>query len=185
VIGLFGLYNYLKNKISYKNFDFWVNNPALLFMLFLMIFTPSVLFNIARDIYLFKQSDQYNLEQTFYISDDFSAAAKFLYDQPHDKIILAADIPAKFIPSMTGQSVYIAHAHETLFYYAKLNYLFKFYANDDDPVFKEKFLRSREIDYVLFSDYEKELGGFDPSSVDFLNLVFDSTSVKIYSLIID
>lgn len=185
VIGLFSLFEYLKNKLTSKKFNFWINNPALMLVLFVMFFMTSIFYVIGRDVYLFNQSQNEKVQNIFYLPNDFVAVSEYLSHQPQGRVILAADIPAKFIPSLSGQNVFVAHAHETLFYQSKIIYALMFYADNKNSNFKQKFLADNSIDYVLFSQYEKELGIFNPSSADFLQLAFDSPEVKLYQVVIE
>jgi len=116
------------------------------------------------------------------LPQDFKKAAEYL-SIADPGIVLAADIPSKFIPGYSGQSVYAAHAHETLFYRSKIVYVLMFYADNNNSDFKQQFLVDNNIKYVLFSEYEKKLGSFDPSSVDFLSLVVDSPEAKLYQVV--
>lgn len=185
VMGAFDLFEYLKKKLPYKKFDFWVNNPSLMFVIFVMLFMTTIFFAIGSDAYMFGQGQNKKIQSIFYLPNDFISTAKYLSQQPRGQVVLAADIPAKFIPSLSGQSVFAAHAHETLFYQSKIIYVLMFYADNEDSNFKKNFLVDNNIDYILFSEYEKELGNFDPSLVDFLELVVDLPKAKLYQVVIE
>lgn len=181
VTGLFDLYQFLKKKISDKRFNFWINSPALWLILFLILFSTSVLYSVGRDIKFFVQPGEKTLDKLF-LPQDFKKATEYLSIADFG-VVLAADIPSKFIPGYSGQTVYAAHAHETLFHSSKIVYVLMFYADNDNGDFKQKFLADNNIKYVLFSEYEKKLGNFDPSFADFLTLVVDSREVKLYEFI--
>ncbi len=182
VIGLFGLKGYLQSRLKPKTFDLWINNVTLLIFLFILLFGFSNIFSLARDFYFFKSKPS-QIKTSLYLPKDFSAAFGWLSSQSQGKIILAADIPSKFIPGFSGQTVYVAHAHETLFFSAKLPYLLRFFNRNDDEEFKKQFLSKNRIDYVFYSDYEKKLGEFNPAGKDYLKLVFDSAQAQIYQVI--
>lgn len=179
VSGLFASYNFLKNKLSKSKFDFWLNNPTLIVMLFVLLFSPSIIFSVGRDFNLFSNQNQ----NITYMPNDFYKATNYLSKQPLGQVVLAGDISSKFIPSMSKQFVYAGHGHETLYHASKLARLLNFYEDNNNLESKKRFLANEKINYVLFGEYEKELGGFNPSSVDFLELVFDSTEVKLYKVV--
>lgn len=182
VVALFESYQFLKNKLSPKRFDFWVNNPALMMILFFVCLMPSTLYSYSRDLFFFIKPTE-SIKQQLFLPVDLLRSFDWLSDQPKGKIILAADIPSKFIPGFSGQTVFIAHAHETLFFNSKLVFLIWFYGANDQDDAKFNFLTKNNIDYVVFSDYEKKLGSFNPTFKDYLILDFDSPSVKIYRVV--
>ena len=177
-----GLYQAAKQRLAPKTFDFWINNPYLATMGFLILFMPSVFYCLARDVYAFSQTSNDNLKKVFFLPKDLYAAAEYLSQQPRGTV-LAAEIPAEFIPALSGQSDYVAHGQETLFYYSKIVYRQAFYSDSQNLAFKKNFLQKNSIDYVLFSQYEKELGSFDPTQAAFLKLVFDRPEVKVYQFV--
>ena len=181
-IGLFEMYNYLKEKIKPTTFDFWINNQALWLIFFIIFFTGSTIFNIGRDIYYFSQKPE-DVAMVFYLPKDVVEAMNWLKAQPKPQTVLAADITAKFTPSISGQSVYFGHPQETLFPYAKAMYLVWFFKQDDNDEAKKRFLIGQKIDFVFYSDYEKKLGEFNPREKDYLELVFDLPKAKVYRVI--
>lgn len=182
VIGLFALRNYLKIKLPANIFNFWVNNPTLLVLLFFVLFSMASLYSLARDIYYFTyKPGQAKID--LYLPNDVVGAIKWLSHQPRSKVILAADIPSKFIPGFSGQTVYLAHGHETLFYSSKFIYLVWFFEDNEYDRFKHQFLIKQGIDYIFYTDYEKGLGSFNPASKDYLKLVFDLPQAQIYQVV--
>jgi len=183
VSGLFDAFQYLKTKVSDQIFNFWIDNKALWLILFLVMFFPSTLYSVGRDVNIFVNDWDRTFDELF-LPEDFIHATNYL-SSAEPGLIIAADIPSKFIPGYSGQTVYIAHAHETLFYKAKFPFLIRFYSSLVDDAEKKRFLNSNDIDYVFYSEYEKQLGNFDPASKDYLKLIFDSPEVKIYRVLKD
>jgi len=184
VAGLFYLRDYLAVKLKPNQFDFLVENPFLLVILFVVLFGPSTLFNLYRDLYFFAAQPK-EVKEKFYLSQEVVLAINWLQNQPPGQVVLAGEMPAKFIPGFSGQSVYLAHLHETLFYEAKLPYLIWFFKDNNQDQAKKEFLSKRDINYVFYSDYEKALGSFNPATKDYLRLVFNSGKVQIYQVIKD
>ncbi len=182
VYGIFEFGKYLKSRLSYKAYEYFVNNIYLLVFLFLLLFSTSNIFSVARDIYLFAfQSAE--VKKILYLPKDYFSAVKWLSTNSNNSLILASDIPSKFIPGFSGQRVYAAHAHETLFFYSKIIYTLWFFSDNRNDENKLKFLNKENIGYILYSDYEKELGTFNPAAKDYLKLVFDRPAVKVYQVV--
>ncbi|MCL5794902.1 MAG: hypothetical protein M1338_00890 [Patescibacteria group bacterium] len=182
--GLVDLYYYLKTLISPKKFDFWINNPALMMILFLIFFGLSNVYNIGRDLYYFITKPA-NIKEILYVPKDVVKAISWLDDQPNNKIILAGDMTSKFIPGFSGQLVYFGHPQETLFANAKAMNVVWFFKSDGDNQSKRNFLVKNNIDYVFYSEYEKKLGDYSPENKNYLKLVYVSPRARIYQVIKD
>ena len=184
LVEIFELFDYLKIKIKPKTFDFWVNNPFLLGMIFLVLFLPSTLFSISRDVYYFTYQPSL-VKDRFYLAKDFLKAADWLRNAPRPGTVLGAELSSRFLPGFSGRTVYLAHDHETLFFDAKLIQVIWFYKDNQASEAKKKFLRDKGIDYIIYGDYEKELGSFDPAQKDYLKLVFTSSKIQVYEAVIN
>ncbi|MBI3290903.1 hypothetical protein HYZ76_01315 [Candidatus Falkowbacteria bacterium] len=183
VIGLFSLRDLLEIRLKPKVFDFWVNNPALLFLLFIFVFGTASLYSLSRDYYYFyfKPGQTYD---SLYLSQDFMAAMSWLSDKPKSEVVLGAPLPSYFIPAFSGHPVYAAHGHETLFFYSKIVYVDNFFQTKSDQV-RRNFLGRESIKYLLYTKHEKKLGDFDPAGQDYLELVFDRPQAKLYRVTLD
>ncbi|GEM_PF-594956 len=175
---------YLKLNFSniYKKI---INGNTLLFsIIFVLFFSLSNIFQLVRDIYYFTAKPN-QTGQIFYLEQGLISAYSWLEQQAKKKVVLAADIPAKFTPSYSGQIAYVAHAHETIFYYAKAAYLNWFFAdnNKENDDKKHAWLQREGIDYILYSPYEKELGDFQPQEKNYLKPVFSSGQTTVYEVL--
>ncbi|MFA6215804.1 MAG: hypothetical protein WC768_04520 [Patescibacteria group bacterium] len=184
VVGLFGAKDFLAKRLEAGTFNFWVNNPFLLFIIFVILFLPSVFFSVFRDYYYFILKPGQTKVQ-LYLPKDFFKAAAWLKNQSGSRIVLAAEIPSMFIPAFGLSPVYVAHGHETLFYYAKRTEVIWFFADNKNDEAKAKFLKKQGIDYIFYSDYEKELGDFNPATKSYLKLVFNSPQAQILEVVKD
>jgi hypothetical protein len=182
VVGIFYIFDFLKNHSSNKFFNFWVNNNFLLGVLFAVFFLPSVFFVLMRDVYYFtaKPIEIINL---FYLPNDFMSAMRWLKDQPSSIVLADGSISAKFIPAFGLQRTYLSHLHETLFAESKSMYTSWFFSDDNNIDAKRDFLLKENISYLLYTDYEKKLGSFDPSTKSYFKLVFDLPKAKIYQVV--
>ncbi len=164
-------------KYIHKNF-------VLLGILFILFFAMSTIFHLVRDSYYFTAQPN-NTAKIFYLPNDLERAFYWLDQQPDEQIVLAADIPAKFIPGYAGQIAYVAHNHETIFYYPKALFTRWFYADNDfkNDEKKHAWLQREKIDYIIYSPYEKELGDFQPQEKDYLQPVFSSGETTVYQVL--
>lgn len=182
VLALHQLFYILKNKLKPKFFELFVNNQALLAIGFVLIFGMSTFYSVLRDFYILFYGSPATKEKLF-INQDVEAAGRWLASQPKNGSVLAADIPSKFITSWARQQVFAGHPHETLNYYAKFPKVIWFFGSQKDLAAKKEFLIKENISFIFYSDYEKELGSFDPAQVSYLKRVFDSPEAQIYQLI--
>lgn len=178
IVGLVGIWEYGRLKLKPKVFNFWFGNWALWLMLFLGFGCVSNIFSLARDLYYFTAKPGF-IREVLYLTTDVESAMAWLRDQPADAV-LAAEIPSKFIPSFSGQTVYAAHGIETLYFEAKQPLVFWFYADNTNDRAKRQFLLDRQIGYIFYSDYERQLGSFNPAGKDYLELVFDRPGAQVY-----
>ena len=179
VVGLSGIWQYCRTKLTPQRFSFWLQNPALLLLLFIGFFGLSNLFSLTRDFYYFNEKPL-AVKQFFYLPDDVVAGMTWLENQPAGTVLAADEVPAKFIPGFSGQVVYAAHPHETLFFYAKQPLVHWFFSENENDRARRQFLFDRQISYVFYSDYERGLGSFDPAGKDYLELVFDAPGAQVY-----
>lgn len=178
------LYHYL--KANFYNFykKIIINNTILFSILFVLLFAMSNIFQLVRDVYYFTTKPN-QTAQIFYLEQGLKNSFTWLEQNVSQQVILAADIPAKFVPSYAGQVAYVAHAHETIFYYAKALSTQWFYADNNREKDDKKYawLRREGIDYVLYSPYEKDLGSFQPQEKDYLRPVFSKGQTTIYEVL--
>ncbi len=178
------IYHYVKLNFNNIYKKIIINNILLFSILFILFFSLSNIFQLVRDIYYFTAKPN-QTRQIFYLEQDLISAYSWLEQQAKKRVVLAVDISAKFTPSYSGQIAYVAHAHETIFYYTKTAYLHWFFAdnnkkNDDK---KHAWLKREGIDYVLYSPYEKELGDFQPQAKNYLKPVFSIGQTTIYQVL--
>src|SRR3989338_4830610 len=178
VVGLSGIWDDCRLRLTPGRFDFWFRNPTLWLLLFLGFFGASNLYSVARDLYYFSAKPAV-VEPIFYLPNDAVVAMSWLGGQPAGTV-LAAEIPSKFLPGFSGHVVYAAHDDETLYFEAKQPLVFWFYADNKNDQAKQRFLLDRQISYVFYSAYERELGSFNPAGKDYLELVFDTPTAQIY-----
>ncbi|MDD2807256.1 MAG: hypothetical protein PHW95_01895 [Patescibacteria group bacterium] len=181
-VGLLYFYRWAQIHCPRKIYDFWIKNPALWLMLFILLFAPSNIYGLVRDVY-YAVYQPGEIATYYYIPTDDLQAFAWLKNQPKIQNVLSFGLADSFIPAFSGQASYAAHAQETLFFNSKFIQVVWFYGSNINDSAKEKFLAANNITFVFYSDYEKKLGDFAPSQKKYLSLVFSTPTAKIYQVI--
>ena len=84
------------------------------------------------------------------------------------------------MPYYADRFVYVGHGPETLDYENKYQKVNDFYADRYSTKEIKGFLAKKRINYVFYSDLEKNIGKFDPEKYDFLEKVYENKGAKIY-----
>ncbi|MDX9893614.1 MAG: hypothetical protein RB292_04375 [Patescibacteria group bacterium] len=184
VLGLSRFYQILCFKLPARIFNFWINNPALWLIIGLVFLMPSTIYSVARDFYYFHH--QGPLAKAYlYLPSDLHQIYDYLASQRSGQVVLASEISSRFVPGFSGQTVYFSHPHETLFYEAKLPLVINFFSTNNQDDYKQSFLYDAGIDFVIYSEYEKQLGEFQPSTKNYLDLIVDLPKAQLYRVIIN
>jgi hypothetical protein len=117
----------------------------------------------------------------YYLSGDEVAALQWLEQNsaPSDVVLSSLTI-GQYVPSASGNTVYLAHWAQTLDFFAKRDAVAHFFdaaASDDE---REAILTNSEVSYVIQGPAERSLGGFDPSRSAMLERAFETPSVSVY-----
>ncbi len=179
VLALYYIYQYLKNKLDKKRFNFLVNNKYLLIILFILFFTTSHFYNWTREIAVFAES-----YPQLYLSQDRVAAYQWLKENTtSDEIILSDQYNGNLIPGKIGRRVYMGHGVETLHFQSKFVQTVWFFATNKFDKKKRDFLKRENIGYIFYSNNERGIGSFTPENKDYLRQTFVNNRVKIYEVI--
>jgi len=179
VFGLQFIYKYLQQKLTAKNFDFYINNKYLAIILFILLFTSSNINNWIREIAVFAE-----IYPQLYVHNSSITGYDWLKNNTiADTVILTDLYNGNLIPGRTGRKVYIGHGVETLFFESKLMQMVWFYSTNNLDAKKIKFLQQGNIDYIFYSPNEKGIGDFNPAEKKYLKNVFSQEEVQIYQVI--
>lgn len=179
VFGLYFIYNYLKTKLSAKNFDFYIHNKWLMIIIFILFFTSSNIYNWIREIAVFAE-----IYPQLYLANDKIAGYDWLKtNTPQGTVVLTDLYNGNIIPGRTGRKVFVGHGVETLFFESKLNQMLWFFTTNHLDDKKQQFLKDNNIQYIFYSDNEKDIGTFNPNQKDYLQRVFSQDGVDIYQVI--
>ncbi len=179
VYACYELMDYLHQR-QFRWHQLLKTNKVLLVLLFVLFFSMSLVFSVARDVYYFTYKPGITSISMF-IPKEIREALQWLKKQDRRGVVMAEpDIMAKFIPAFSQQMAFAAHGIETIDYQNKLEQVEWFWSERASDKAREKLLEQAGIKYVFFSPYEKMLGSYDPASSAYLDLVFHNELVSIY-----
>ncbi len=177
--GLNLLWQYLKSNSNLSKIKFLVN-PYLITLVFILLFCMSNIFNLFRDYYYCT-----NRLSLFYINRDALNGFNWLDQQPDkNKLVVAREYYGHLVPGFSGNKVYFAHGHETLFYDSKKIEVNNFFSSSTTQEKKYSWLLDRNISYI-FDDMEDGTVVSRFESLPYLKKVFDAPKAKIYEVIKD
>lgn len=176
-VGLFNILKYLKLKFKHFYQSYIVR--LLLVPIFFILICSTTFLNIWQETYGFTEK-----RPPSFISAKSYEAVKWLKNvNSRNEIILSENRMGNIIPSITGGLVYIGHGHQTVNWTDKLLETEEwFFKNNKFDVQKEEWLKSENIDYLFWSEQEKDLGDFEPEQKKYLEKVFKNSEVKIFKI---
>lgn len=151
---------------------------SLFFSLGLIILLPLTNIQIlGQDFYLFHQRKSL----PYYLKNEYIEAFSWIEKNlSENEIILSSFYMGNFIPAYTGRIVYIGHGPQTIDLPNKEKIVEWFFNNNEGD--KYKFLIDNKINYLFYSQKEKELGDYNPATKDYLKKVFENQEVAIYKI---
>ena len=119
----------------------------------------------------------------FYLTRDDVAALSWLESnaQPDDVVLSSLTI-GQYVPAWTGANAFLAHWAETLDFFGKSKDVVRYYAAGTPDADRLTLLRQNGVDFVFSGEPERELGSYDPASSSALQLVYQNSSVRIFSV---
>jgi len=183
VVALFFLAEKFLTPANLKKYPVWLDNKVMAAILFLVLFMPSIVFNLTRDIYYFTFRPP-AVAPYFYLSAASLEAMKQLANLPAGQNVLANDlVDSLFIPGQAAQAVYLAHSIETIDYPVKIYYFQWFFYSDRAEIKKHQFLLDQNIDYLFFNFQNQKPGYFNPTTKSYLQLVYQNSQVAVYQVL--
>ncbi|MFH1187473.1 MAG: hypothetical protein V1688_01270, partial [bacterium] len=169
---------YLKEKFKKSPFNIFFNKFSLI-IIFILVFTLSNLFVVKMDMEYFSEKNR-----LFYFDEQQIESYKFLKNEVScEDVILSGIINGNAIPGVAGRKVYLGHVNvETLYYDSKLAYAQWFFKDNGNDEKKINFLQENNIKYIYYSEYEKEMGNFQPAEKSYLEQIFVNGFAIIYKI---
>lgn len=178
VIAIFEIKKIFQNK-NIPWLKLAVENNSLLIIIFIFVFCLTNIFNIFRDLNYFQTRYFY-----FYLNSNMLDGFNWLEQKPlGQSLVLSSDTVGLLIPGLASQRCYYSHSIETMDLAKKEIWVKWFFADNNQDQQKKSWLTGQDINYLFYSDFEKQMGNFDPSTKDYLKPVFSQNNVIIYEVI--
>lgn len=119
--------------------------------------------------------------QVMYPLKDWWQGIEWLEENTKRNEVVLSDITAgNYIPAYSGNTVYLGHSSETVFYDQKKPLVNRFFNGAMTGSEAKDFLKKGRINYVFLGPQEKNLGEFKP--YDFLEEVYKNDFVVIFEV---
>ncbi|MCJ7797876.1 MAG: hypothetical protein MUQ56_14135, partial [Thermoleophilia bacterium] len=119
----------------------------------------------------------------FYLTRDDVAALTWLESNAHsDDVVLSSLTIGQYVPAWTGANAFLGHWAETLDFFGKSKAVALYYAAGTPEADRLILLRQYGVDFVFSGEPEREFGSYDPASSSALQLVYQNSSVRIFSV---
>lgn len=147
---------------------------VIILILFTLVFNGP--FAILMDLWVIKN---YGLPQ--YINRNYIETFAWMKNNlPAESVIFAnMEFWDTNISGYTGLVSYWAGGYFSSFN-ENLDKVHWFFKDNQSPEEKIWFLNQNNIDYLFYSDFEKRLGVFDPSQLNYLQLVYKNQDAEVY-----
>jgi hypothetical protein len=99
--------------------------------------------------------------------------------------ILASVINGNLIPGLIGRRVFLGHGIETIDFKVKIAELQDFFQDKKSEAAEKDFLIKNRINYLFYSDLERQLGSINPDAKYFLRKIYNKDGVEIFKVIED
>lgn len=113
------------------------------------------------------------MEAIFWVRDNTS----------HDKVVLAAETLGSMIPAYAGNTVFLGHGNQTVFFDEKKLLINLFFSGQMSQKEASAFLQKYRIDYVVSGPEELAMGDIASLKYPFLRLVFANDMVSVWEVI--
>lgn len=122
-------------------------------------------------------------ENRYFIrSGEFEALQYLATQVKGDDVVFANLSIGEFVPALTGARAFWGHWAQTLDFYGKGGIVQAFYSTVATDEQRQEALKQYGVTYVFYSDEEKALGDYDPSTAPFLQSVYDQDGVTIFKV---
>jgi hypothetical protein len=120
----------------------------------------------------------------YYLHRDDVAALRWIEANasPSDVVLSSLTI-GEYVPSYTRAHAFLAHWAQTLDFYGKRDDVDRYFDAKTDPSFRLSLDSQFGVKYVFYGEAERALGGFDPATAPYLQIVFDSPETQVYRVI--
>jgi len=139
---------------------------------------------LPTNLYLFawRFVDLHRYSYPFYLHRDEVAAMRWLEaNADPNEVVLSAFVTGHYIPGLAGTRAFLANAVMTIDFNRKRERVNAFFDPATPDEERRALIEQYGIHYVFYGPLEQSLGGFDPGRTDYLRLVFERGTVRIYA----
>ncbi|GAB4432195.1 MAG: hypothetical protein Kow0031_13550 [Anaerolineae bacterium] len=111
------------------------------------------------------------------------AAFAWLADNAAGELVFTSHATGNVLPGYAPLRVFVGHGPETVRSADKSALVSQFFDAATPDSWRQALLRQYGIGYLYYGPNERILGGFSPTDVSYLQLVYDSGPVKIYRVV--
>lgn len=142
--------------------------------------TPTTMFVYAQ---FFTQLHAPSGQWRYYISDDLAAAFEWIekHSEP-DTVVLASNGTSQFIPRFMDRKVVTSHDILTPYFGEKSALVHRFFAQEGDEEFKRYLIGRFDIRYVVYGEFEQEIGDQELGDCAWLDPVFTGGRVTVFKV---
>lgn len=179
--GLFTIFKAMKNRWPSLNFS---ANRVLIGAILALLFCFSQLYVMAEDLSMY--TDKVYREWPHYVYLNIAHKQGFDWLKNHltaEDVILSSGTTGSFIPAFSGVRVCIGHGTETLKWPQKTEEVNRLFSLDMDDIQRQEFLDTKNVTYIYYSEFEKNLGDFRPQGKNYLEAVFQQGGLTIYRVL--
>jgi uncharacterized membrane protein len=104
--------------------------------------------------------------------------------RPSDVVLSSLTI-GQYVPSISGNTAFLAHWAQTLDYYTKQRLVGRFFDSNATEQERSETLRDFAVGYVFRGPQERALGDYDPEQSPIMEHVYSTSGVDIYRVTTD
>jgi hypothetical protein len=148
-----------------------------------LVVTLVILVVIPTNVYLlaWRLVDLGRHDYPFYLHRDEVAGLEWLDANTHpDAVVLSSITVGQYVPSLAGNTAFLAHWAQTIEFYDKEERVARFYDAETDEATRQETVCTFGVDYVFHGPAERALGSYRPLDSRWLSPVFSSSEVEIY-----
>lgn len=120
----------------------------------------------------------------YYIPVEVAEGFSWLNAHGSSEDVVLSDMGNGFhLPVDASVKAFIGHGHFTVDFAGKSNLLHRFFSDKESDAFRKELLEHYDVKYVFYSDLERRLGSFNPSTASYLQPAYRNSLVTIYKVL--
>jgi hypothetical protein len=138
----------------------------------------------ARDLMTNNRAYLRVLMPPLYLRADTVEAMTWLRENTRmEQGVMCASLEGSYVPGVAGNTVFVGHWDETLHYPRKLKQVVWFFSAAASPPQRRELMADNGLRFVLYTEYERALGVFDPAGASDFEAVFVRPQAALFRLV--